>query len=159
MHEPPRPDEPRHSVSATPNHWLSTNRISLHTRYFAFVLGTGCNWLDIAGGGGCGTSIGHRVDYVFTRAGCDCLVVDKTSTVPRGYRRKSSRETKFSGVHKDNCAARGLGALTESMRSRTVLKNLVQSGTPASRLVRFSRAKSKVPIISNRMLAQIKGIV
>ena len=23
-------------ISATPNHWLSTTRVSLHTRYFAF---------------------------------------------------------------------------------------------------------------------------
>ena len=53
----------------------------------------------------------------------------------------TSGETKFSGVHKDSCAARGLGARALASPSPIVLKNLVQSGAPASQLARFSLAK------------------
>ena len=55
----------------------------------------------------------------------------------------TSGETKFSGVHKDSCAARGLGAHALASPSPTVLKNIVRSGAPASQLARFSRAKTK----------------
>ena len=40
--------ETRISVSARPNHWHLTNRFSLYTRYFAFILGTGYNRLGNA---------------------------------------------------------------------------------------------------------------
>ena len=45
-----------------------------------------------------------------------------------------SRETKFSGVHKDNCAVRDLGARTRASPSRTVLffnNNKKLAGEPA----------------------------
>ena len=73
-----------------------------------------------------------------------------------------SRETKFSGVHKNNCAARDLGARTRASQSRTVLKkkNAGAKRDPRepARAPRFARAKIKIKIkiMSNRMLAQIK---
>ena len=53
-------------------------------RNFAFVLGTGYR-LACGRAGARAEPVRHRVDYTFTRAGWNCLVVDKISTVPRGY--------------------------------------------------------------------------
>ena len=54
-HGPPRPHEPRFSVSAMPNLWPLTNCFSLHTLYFTFILGTGYNQLAC---GRAGTRVG-----------------------------------------------------------------------------------------------------
>ena len=51
-----------------------------------------------------------------------------TAGKPVRYREgiaRTSCETKFSGVHKDSCAVRGLGARVLASPSPTVLKKLV----------------------------------
>ena len=54
-----------------------------------------------------------------------------------------SRETKFSGVHKDNWAARGFGTRALASPSRTVLKN---AGGKAGPLRAGSRAETRAQI-------------
>ena len=53
-----------------------------------------------------------------------------------------SRETKFSGVHKDNCAARGFGART---RVDAISNGASKAGGKAGPLRAGSRAETRAP--------------
>ena len=121
------PRAPR-SVSATPGHWLRLIAFHFHTHYFAFVLGTGYNRLGIAderefvcgrcctGSMACTGSITHSLEQAMIPS-CGLNQYSTKRVLP-----EPSRETKFPGVHKDSCAAQGLGARIRVSPSRTVLK-------------------------------------
>ena len=101
----------------------------------------------------------HKIDYAFARAGWNCLVVDKIMYGNEKGLSEPSRETKFSGVHKDSWAAREPGARALANPSRTVLKSCSKTGDPrASSCARIRACKNQniMTFESNKMLVQIK---
>ena len=73
---------------------------------------------------------------------------------------KPSREAKFSGVPKDSCAARGLGARVLANPSRMVLKKLVAKQGPHAQArapgLAHVEIKSHDDHVEQKMLVQIK---
>ena len=77
-----------------------------------------------------GAGIRYRVDYAFTRAGCDCLVVDKIGTVPRGYGRNRLARPNSQACTRMTMQPEVAVLVPVSMRFRTVLKSWREAGTP-----------------------------
>ena len=65
---------------------------------------------------------------------------------------ESSREAKFSGVPKNNCAARGLGARVLANPSRMALKKMVAKQGPLA----HEKIRSHDDHVEHKMLVQIK---
>ena len=64
---------------------------------------------------------------------------------------KPFRDTKFSGLHKDSCAARGLGARTRASPFQTVLKKQAQSGSCVEMRERVQKIKLKLKLKTKRV--------
>ena len=86
----------------------------------------------------------HRVDYAFTRTGWNCLVVDKTSTVPRGYFRNRLARPNSQACTRITVQPEVSALVPVSMGSNGAKKTVATRDPRApTRAPRFARVKIK----------------
>ena len=104
-------------------------------------------------GGSRGAGTRHRVDYAFTRAGCGFLVVDKISTVPRGYCRNRLVRPNSQACTRIVVPPEVAMLVPVSMRSRTVLKAELNTIVPRSPIPVFCFLYSKILTVTKMRLS------